>query len=207
MNICVITFAPEYSGSMHLYHNAELGAQNFMKCIQKYLTRINLQINVEYKNVHGSECNSKTICQHLSEVDPKYDKLIVYYSGHGDQRCGREFWQTSSGNVDQIRMAEILNSIKPPVIIFSDCCDSCHNVNQQVIHHPYVSFGATKELQDAMMMYGGGLFTSTLIDILDSIDHQITLFDMFNRLMKAGVQIQTFSFRYSSKDLANSYFI
>lgn len=207
MNICVITFAPEYSGSMHLYHNAELGAKNFMACIQKYLSRIKLEINVEYKNIHGPECNARTICQHLSNVDPKYDKLIVYYSGHGDQRCGKEFWQTASGNVDQIRMAEILNGIKPPVILFSDCCDSCHNVNQQVIHHPYVSFGATKEMQDAMMMYGGGLFTSTLIDILNGIDHQITLFDIFNRLLKVGVEIQTFSFRYSSEDLANSYFI
>lgn len=207
MNICVITFAPEYSGSMHLYHNAELGAQNFMSCIKNYISRIKVEHNVDYVNIHGPECNAKTICQHLSDIDPKYDKLIVYYSGHGDQRCGREFWQTSSGNVDQIKIAEILNSIKPPVIIFSDCCDSCHNVNQQVIHHPYVSFGATKELQDAMMMYGGGLFTSTLIDILDSINHQITLFDIFNMLVKMEISVQTFSFRYSSDELANSNFI
>lgn len=211
MNICVITFAPEYNGSMYLYHNAELGANNFELCIKRYVNKIKDQnINVDYKKVHGSQCNSKTICDHLSSIDPKYDKIIVYYSGHGDHRAGKEFWQTSSGNVDQVRIAELLNKIKPPAIIFSDCCSAEHNVNEKVINHPYVSFGATQDYQDAMMMYGGGLFTSTLIEILDSLDESnlgITLFDIFNLLMMKKVTVQTFSFKFSSQELAHSRLI
>lgn len=209
MHICVITFGPEYNGGMFLYHNAELGANRFEECIKSLISRANekVKITATYKRIRGKQCTSINICSELSNIESNYDKIIIYYSGHGNHVNGKEFWQTSCGNVDQIKMAQLINNMKPPVIVFSDCCSSEHNVNEKVISHPYVSFGATLDYQDAMMMYDGGLFTSVLIDILNKVEFDIKISKLFELISNQDITVETFSVRFSSHEIFESAFI
>lgn len=193
---------------MYLCHNAEMGADLFEATILKMADKHDPKININVVKLRGKACNQTNICKILQDASYlNVDKIIIYYSGHGDHCNGKEFWQTSSGNVDQIRIAELINHMKPPVIIFSDSCSSEHLVNQNVINHPYISFGATLDQEDAMMQYGGGLFTTELVDCLEKADLNITPFELFNILIDRNVEVQHFSLKYSDDELLNSAFL
>lgn len=205
MNICIVTFGPEYNSSMNLHHNAELGADRFEQAFVKFLNKGSH--NITTKKIRGIKCNASNICNMLENIEQIYHKIIIYYTGHGDHTLSKEFWKTPCGNVDQIRVANLINQMKATVIIFSDCCSSEHNVNEKAIHHPYISFGATMDYQDAIMQYGGGVFTQTIIDLLEICDINITSFDFFEELIKCNIDVETFSVRYSSLELFNSKLI
>lgn len=197
MNICIITFGPEYNNRLYLSHNAEMGADLFETSLINLIKRKCNTINYTVKKLRGMSCTSVNICNMFKSIENHYDKVFIYYSGHGDHSAGIEFWQTASGNVDQIKIASLINEIKPPVIIFSDCCSSEHNVNRKVINHSYVSFGATHDNEDAMMMYGGALFTQELIDILNKCDPNIKINELFDELLNRKIEVETFSIAYS----------
>lgn len=197
----LLTIGPEYNGSMYLYHNAEKSADLFEETIL-------LKIQCETIKIRGEDSTENNITKTISELSNRNDlrRIIIYYSGHGNHYANREYWQTSQGNIDQIKIAELVNNIKPLVVIISDSCSSEHMINSKFIHHPYITFGATLDNQDAIMTGDGGLFTLSLIESIKELDLFFTFNDLIDSLNRKKIDIETFSHRYSDNSILSMNF-
>lgn len=203
--IILLTIGGEYNGHMYLYRNAEKSADLFANTI---ISKFQHHVNINHIKIRGSACNPDNICRtilSLSETECK--RIIIYFSGHGDHIGNREFWQTPRGNIDQIKIAGLVNMLKPLVIVISDSCSSEHMVNLKIVDHPYISLGATLDNQDAMMTGDGGLFTIILSEIIDRLQTDFTIRDLFNEIMLSRVEIETFSVNHSHDLILDEKFI
>lgn len=198
----LLTIGPEYSGGMYLYHNAEKSADLFEQAM------LNL-FPIETIKLRGRNASASNILKYIDELINRSDisRVFIYYSGHGNHCGNREFWQTASGSVDQIKLAELVNKSKPIVIVISDSCSSEHLVNTKLATHSYITLGATLDYQDAIMTGDGGLFTSILVECLKEINHETSFNDLFNMLRTRTVEIETFSFRFSHDHVSDLKFI
>ena len=196
--ITVLTIGPEYRGGMYLYHSAEKSADLFEKVISS-------KFPCNMIKLRGSNSTSANIIKTISSLsklsENDCERIIIYYSGHGNHIGNKEYWDTASGTVDQIKISELLNMLKPLVLVISDSCSSEHMINSHFIIHPYVSIGATLDYQDAMMTCDGGLFTIELCKIIDEIDVNFTFQELINKVIENRIDVETFSIRYSSSEL------
>lgn len=208
-SIVLITIGPEYNGGMFLYHTAEKSADIFESVIKSKCDSKNYQCKII--SLRGSNANANNIINtisslsNLNETDCK--RIIIFYSGHGNSASNKEYWQTPNGNVDQIKISQLINELKPLVIIISDSCSSEHMVNSKFIKNPYISLGATMDDQDAMMSGDGGLFTLELCKIINGIDPNFTFADLFYKIFDNKIDIETFSIKYSSDKLLDEKFL
>lgn len=202
--ITVLTIGPEYNGSMYLYHNAEKSADLFE-------TVISSKFPCNLIRLRGSSSTSENIIKTISLLskltNEECQRIIIYYSGHGNNVGSKEYWQTSSGIVDQIKISELVNNMKPLVIVISDSCSSEHMVSAKFIKHPYISLGATSHYQDAMMTGDGGLFTLELTRIIKEFSGNFSFHDLIGRIIDDKIEIETFSVSYSSESLLEEMFI
>ena len=201
--ITVLTIGPEYRGNLFLYHNAEKSADLFESVVSS-----KFQCNLI--RLRGQESNANNIIKEISNLSKisseECNRIIIYYSGHGNIAGNKEYWETLRGNIDQIKIAELINSLKPLVIVISDSCDSEHMVNAHFINHPYISLGATKQGQDAMMTGDGGLFTIELTRMINELNIDFTFDDLFHKIFDDKIEIETFSIRFSSHDILDEKF-
>ncbi len=198
----LLTIGPEYSGGMYLYHNAEKSADLFEETMKSIFT-------IETIKLRGHEASSSNILKYINIIINRSDiqRVYIYYSGHGNNCGNKEFWQTSTGTIDQIKMAELINKSKPLVIVISDSCSSEHMVNCKLASHSFITLGATLDYQDAIMTGDGGLFTNILVECLKKITNETTFNDLFNLLEERSVEIEKFSFRYSSTKIIHEKII
>lgn len=197
----LLTIGPEYRGGMFLYHNAEKSADLFEKMILS-------KIECETIKLRGSNSTATNIVSTITELSKRNDlkRIFIYYSGHGDHCGNKEHWQTSSGNVDQIKMAQLINNLKPLVVVISDSCSSEHMINTKFATHPYVSIGATKDYEDAMMTGDGGLFTLFMKECFDELDSNFTFIDLVDKLQSKKIEVEHFSILSSDVSLLNEKF-
>lgn len=199
----LLTIGTEYNGSMYLYHNAEKSADLFETAFIKRTKCTSIKLR-------GSECNATNIINKIHELSTRtdLDMIIIYYAGHGDHYSNKEFWKTSSGNVDQIKIASLINELTPLVVVVSEACSSEHMVNAKFAKHPYISIGSTLDYQDAIMTGDGGLFTMALVECINELNNDAKFIDLMILLNSKKVEIETFSFLTSSNDvLMNKVFI
>ena len=196
--ITLVTIGPEYDKSMFLYHDAEISADLFEKVITTKYPCNSIRLR-------GHESTAENIIKTISSLssltESDCERIIIYYSGHGNIAGKKEYWQTPSGNVDQIKIAELINTLKPLVIIISDSCDSEHMVNANFIRHQYISLGATKQNQDALMSGDGGLFTLELTRIIGDLHEDFTFSELFDKIFDDKIEVESFSVGFSSSDI------
>lgn len=203
MSTLVLTIGPEYKGSLYLYKNAEKSADLFESMIKK-------KCDATFLKLRGQNASSDKIISTLSSfskyTEDDYKRIIIYYSGHGDRSAGKEFWKTSNGNVDQVRLAKIINTIKPIVIVFSDSCSSEHMVNKHFCTHSFISIGATKDHQDAMMTGDGGLFTLQLEKAFDELSNNFTIRELLSKIDTYRIEVQSYSYMMFNLSLNDEMF-
>lgn len=194
----LLTIGAEYSGSMYLYHNAEKSADLFESAITS-------KINCTSIKLRGKDANSINIVNSIHNLSTRSDleRIIIYYSGHGNHCGNKEHWQTSCGNIDQIKMATLVNELNPLVVVVSESCSSEHMINTKFAKHPYISIGATLDYQDAILTGDGGLFTLKIVESINELHNKSTFNDLMINLMNKKVEIETFSFISSHSDLLN----
>lgn len=193
----LLTIGAEYKGSMALFGCGITSANVFEDQILKTLS--------DKPSVHlrlrGHECNQKNIISYFTQIlnDLDNEKVIIYYAGHGDRAGGKEFWHTVAGNIDQQRIARMINEIEDDslVYLFSESCSSEHMCNIKLAKKNYISIGATLDHEDAIITSDGGVMTCTIINILKEIHIDFTLRDFWHKMMLSGVTIEHFSLRYS----------
>lgn len=153
--------------------------------------------------LRGLECNEHNILDAFHEIlkDLNNEHVIIYYSGHGDHSCSKEYWQTSGGIIDQIRIATLVNEVQDDscVFIFSESCSSEHMCNTKVAKHNYVSIGATQDYEDAIITCDGGVMTCVISEIFKTLETSITIDKLWNAMLESGVDIEHFSLRYSDE--------
>ena len=201
--ITILTIGPEYNGGMYLYHTAERSADLFESVM-------NSKFECNTIRLRGLQSTSSNIINTISNLsnltEDDCERIIIYYSGHGNHTGNKEYWQTASGNVDQIRISQLLNNLKPLVIVISDSCSSEHLVNSQFIKHPYISLGATMDNEDAIMTCEGGLFTLELTKIINEFKSNFTFDELIKKIVEHRIEVETFSIKFSSDDLIHKMF-
>lgn len=200
----LLTIGPEYRGGMFLYHNAEKSADLFESIIVSKIKKESLEII----RLRGTECSANNIINTITSISDRKNikRIYIYYSGHGDHHGNKEFWQTNSGNIDQIKIAELINILNPLVIVISDCCSSEHLVNSNFVKHSYISLGATLDNQDAMMTGEGGLFTLKIFEIINELDINFTFKELFDKITENRIEVETFSIKFSSDQILDEKF-
>ena len=165
----LLTIGAEYSNQNTLYGNGIKSADLFEEALMSKF-KIDKKISLR-----GNECTAFNIKNAFHSLINS-QKLIIYYAGHGDHFWSHEknieYWNTTSGNIDQVQIALSLNefNINSFIVLFSESFSSEHMVNKFFIERKYVSFGATRDAEDAIMTSDGGLFSLAVIDTINNID-------------------------------------
>lgn len=198
-NMRLLTIGCEYKGSLSLYGCGITSANIFeQKIISMMGTKITHNISLR-----GLECNEVKIINafHAIFKDLHNEKVIIYYSGHGDHTTTKEYWQTSSGRIDQMKIASLINEIDDDsiVYIFSESCSSEHMCNAKIANRNYVSIGATQDYEDAIITCDGGVMTCSIVSIFNNFGPEITIREFWNHMLKSGVTVEHFSLRYSDE--------
>lgn len=202
----LLTIGVEYTGHNHIYGCAIRSADLFEHCIS---SKINLECKI---SLRGYEANLNKITDTILKLMQEDDgKLIIYYAGHGNHIGNLEHWQTNSGNLNQVKLANLLNKSKGiETIVISESCSSEHMINAQVIRKDYMYYGATQDYEDALISSDGGIFTLELVSIIDRLwnkDRNFTHKEVIEELEKSQFDCSHFSVRYSKNSITeNSFF-
>lgn len=194
----LLTIGAEYNGSKNIYGCGITSANLFeSEIISKFGNRISTTVSLR-----GTKCTANNIISEITKIisELKNEKVIIYYTGHGNISGKLEYWDTPAGQVGQIKLAKIFNTLPDcsSVLVFSDSCDSAHNINKLLMKKSYVTIGATKEREDASMSCDGGVLTQFLIKTLQDIHLDCTVDDFWKHLLSYGVTIEHFTLAYSS---------
>lgn len=193
----LLTIDCEYRGNLALYGCGITSANVFEEKVKSIVgPKITKCISLR-----GLECNESRITNAINEIlhDLHDEKVIIYYSGHGNTSSNKEYWQTTSGCIDQIKIASLVNQIDDEslVYIFSESCFSEHMCNTKVAHKNYVSIGATQDWEDAIITCDGGVMTCAIVNIFEQYREEMTVREFWNSLLASGVTIEHFSLCYS----------
>jgi hypothetical protein len=195
----LLTIGTEYRGGMTLFGCGITSANIFDAEIMRICGDA-ISLNIKLR---GVECTEQKIIASIHRIlhDLKDENVIIYYSGHGNIHSNIEYWQASSGTVDQIKIANLLNEITDNSIVylFSDSCSSSHMCNQKIIHKNYVSIGATQDHEDAIITSEGGVMTCVIVEILKTIKPGFTVRHLWNAMLDAGISIEHFSLKFSDE--------
>lgn len=205
MTTHLLTIGVEYRDRHHIHGCGMRSADAFENCIS---SKINLECKV---SLRGYEANLNKITNTILRLMEEEDgKLIIYYAGHGDHIGNLEHWQTNSGNLNQIKLASLLNKSRGiETIVISESCSSEHMINANVIKEEYMYYGATQDYEDALMSYDGGIFTLELISILDKLwdrNRNFTHQEVISELQRSNFNTSHFSAKYSDDYILNSSF-
>jgi hypothetical protein len=200
----ILTIGAEYKGSKNIYGCGIKSADMFeSEILSKFEDRIKTNVSLR-----GFDCTSNNIISEIIKITSnlKNEKVIIYYTGHGNINGIYEYWDTSSGHVCQIKLAKIFNELPDcsSVVVFSDSCDSAHNINKLLMKKSYVTIGATRERQDANMSCDGGIFTQCLIKTLQNINSDCTVNEFWEKLNSYDVTVEEFTLACSDDNMLTS---
>lgn len=200
----LLTIGVEYTGRLQLFGCGITSANLFESKIIELANKFGQQITHNCR-LRGLECTRSRISKEMHEIfrDLHHEKVIIYYSGHGDHMAGLEFWQLPDGRIDQKNIATLVNEIEDNslVYIFSESCSSEHMCNTHIATRKYVSIGATQDYEDAIMTCDGGVMTMNIVKIISSKSENFTLRSLWESMLESGVEIEHFSIRYSDEHL------
>lgn len=195
----LLTVGAEYKGSMGLFGCGVYSANLVeSKIKEKFGDKI-----VNCVSLRGENCTSSNIISSIKELISNKRKTIIYYAGHGDHHMVDkkyiEYWNTPSGQVDQIKLGNILSEISDNsfVVLLSESCSSEHMINPTAMKKHFISIGATQDYEDAMMTCDGGLFSVALIETLKSLEENFTVSEFISSLSTRMIEVEHFSVRYS----------
>lgn len=200
----LLTIGVEYKGRLQLFGCGITSANLFESKILEMSNKFEHKITHNVR-LRGLECTKSQISNEIHNIfkDLNDEKVIIYYSGHGDHISGIEYWQLPDGHLDQKNIATLVNEIEDNsvVYLFSESCSSEHMCNTHLATKKYVSIGATQDYEDAIMTCDGGVMTMNILNILSSKSENFTLRNLWDSMLNENVEIEHFSIRYSDEHL------
>ena len=105
----LLTIGAEYRGPLNLFGCGITSANVFEKQVLETFD----ETPTMHLRLRGTECTSDKIIKYFRVILSNLDNenVFIYYAGHGNKIRNREYWHTSCGNVDQIKIASLINEI------------------------------------------------------------------------------------------------